>query len=364
MKFTCAISDLRDAVQLLQPVCSNKPAFPIVANILIRAKDNSVELTGTDLDITIKTSIEASVESEGETTVPVRYMRDTLMKIKSVAQISVEVDDNNVIKITAGERIKCNLRGVAAADFPSFPVLSECESVSIPAKEFSKMLRYTGYAMSHDEQRYILNGICFSFGEQLDVVATDGRRLAKYTVPEIKTEKVSQIIIPVKAINMMQQLLAGDDPVSMRFSSSQVEIIVGRNTLVARLMDGHYPDYKQVLPKNKTFSLTLNAGDFSNAVELASVVTDKNKQGVVKLSLAAGKMKVSAQTADIGENSSELETEYAGEPMDISFNPTFLLDVFRNIDETEVTMDVINPISPTVIRTTDNFISIIMPMRF
>lgn len=364
MKFTCAISDLRDAVQLLQPVCSNKPAFPIVANILIRTGENFVELVGTDLDITIKTSIEATVESPGETTVPVRYMRDTLMKIKNVAQINVEVDDNNVIKITAGERIKCNLRGMAAADFPTFPVLSECETVSIPVKDFSKMLRYTGYAMSHDDQRYILNGICFNFGEQLDVVATDGRRLAKYTSPDIKSEKASQIIVPIKAINMMQQLLIGEDPVALRFSSSQVEITVGANTLVARLMDGHYPDYKQVLPKNKSFSLTLNSGDFSNAVELASVVTDKNKQGVVKLSLDSGKMKVSAQTADIGENSAELETEYAGDPMDISFNPAFLLDVFRNIDETEVTMDVINPVSPTVIKTNENFISIIMPMRF
>ena len=311
MKFTCDISDLRDAVQLLQPVCSNKPAYPIVANILISTGENCVEMVGTDLDITIKTSIEASISEPGATTVPVRYLRDTLMKIKSVAQLEIEVDANNVIRILAGEKIKCSLRGLAAPDFPSFPVLAEGETVTIPVKEFSKMLRYTSYAMSHDEQRYVLNGISFNFGDQLDVVATDGRRLAKYTSTDIKTEKASQIIIPIKAINMMQQLLNGAEEVSLHYSNSQAEITVGKNTLISRLIDGHFPDYKQVLPKTKTFTLKLNSGDFSNAVELASVVTDKNRQGVVKISLAPGKMTISANTAEIGENSSELETAYS-----------------------------------------------------
>lgn len=364
MKFNCAISDLRDAVQLLQPVCANKPAFPIVANVLIRTGEGCVELVGTDLDITMKTSIPATVGEAGETTVPVRYIRDTLSKIRGVDQVAVEVDDSNVIRLLAGERIKCNLRGMAAADFPTFPVIAESESVSIPVKEFSKMLRYTGYAMSHDEQRYILNGICFNFGDQLDVVATDGRRMAKYSSKEIKCEKASQIVIPVKAINMMQQILAGEEPVVMRFSLSQVEITVGKNTLVSRLIDGHYPDYKQVLPKTKSFTLKLNSGEFNSAVELASVVTDKNKQGVIKVELTKGKMTISANTADIGENSSVLETEYSGENMTISFNPTYILDVFKNIEEAEVSMDVIGPTSATVITTGENYLSVVMPMRY
>ena len=171
------------------------------------------------------------------------------------------------------------------------------------------------------------------------------------------------MILPTKSINMIQQMLGSEGTVYMRYSTSQIEVNVNKTTLVTRLIDGHYPNYQQVIPKSCTHTLELNRSVFLNAINLATVVTEKTKQPVVRLALGDNKLTISANTAEIGEVHDELDVSYTDEAMDIAFNPTYLTDVCQNVDTDEIILEITNATSPTVIRAGENFLCVIMPMR-
>ena len=362
MKLQCATAELREAVQLLQPVSPLRTTLPILANLLVKAETGKIELTGTDLDVSVRTEIAADVSEAGETTIPVRLLLDTLRRIKTEA-ITITVDENNVAKIKAGDTIDCSLRGMAPGDFPKFPTIEEKDSIEIPSKDFGLMLKYTSYAVSRDETRYVLNGVCFNFGPQFDVVATDGRRLAKYTLAGIKREEPQQLILPTKSITMIQQMLSNEGTVFLRYSTSQIEVNINKTTLVTRLIDGHYPNYNQVIPKSCSHTLELERASFMNAVGLATVVTEKTKQPVVRLGLENNRLTISAVTAEIGEVHDILSVAYTDDPMEIAFNPTYLTDVCQNVETETIVLEITNATSPTVIRSGENFLCVIMPMR-
>lgn len=362
MKFQCGTAALREAVQLVAPVCPVRTTLAVLSNVHLMADNSTVQITGTDLDIAVKTSIPAEVTKGGATTIPVRLLLDVLRRI-TTETIAVSVDDNNVATLRAGDKTQCSLRGMAAMDFPKFPQFEGTDHVELSAKELSQMLRSTSYAVSRDETRYVLNGVCFSFGERFDVVATDGRRLAKYTNTTIKRDEPRQLIVPTKSINMLQQMLAADGNVTLRYTTNQLEITTPQATMVTRLIDGHYPNYMQVIPKTCQVAVELSRKAFLDAINLATVVTEKTKQAVVRLSFERNKLTISAQTAEIGEVNEVLDVKYAAEPLEIAFNPTFLTDVCQNVDVDELIMELTNPTSPAVMRAGENFLCVIMPMR-
>jgi DNA polymerase-3 subunit beta len=362
MKLQCATATLRDAVQLLHPVCPLRTTLPILSNLLVRAENGLLQLTGTDLDVSIRTSIAAEIETEGETTIPVRFLLDALRRL-STDTIAISTDDNNVSMLRAGDKVECSLRGMAPGDFPKFPKIEASGSIEFAAKDLAAMLRYTRYAVSRDETRYVLNGVCFTFGEKFEVVATDGRRLTKHANPAVSQEEVTQLIIPTKSINMIGQMLSEEGTVELRYTANQMEVNVGQTTLVTRLVDGHYPNYNQVIPKTCQHAIELDRRNFLAAVNLATVVTEKSKQAVVRINLQDQRLTISAATADIGEVNDTIEVSYSGEPIDIAFNPTFLTDVCQNVDEDQIVLEVSNATSPVVIRAGEHFLCVIMPMR-
>lgn len=363
MKLQCSTNALREAVQLLYPVCPTRTTLPILANLHVRGESGSIHLTGTDLDISVRTSIAAEVGKAGETTIPVRFFLDALRRINSET-ITLSVDTNNVMALRGGEKVHCNLRGMAAGDFPKIAKIEGSETVSLSAKELVKMIRQTSYAVSRDESRYVLNGVCFNFGESFEVVATDGRRLAKCAHTGIKREDTKQIIVPTKSIGIMMQMMGGEGDVQLRYTANQLEVSKGATTLVTRLVDGHYPNYSQVIPKSCPNSVTLNKKRFYDAVGLAVVVTEKTKQSsVVRVAIEKGTLTVSANTAEIGEVQDVLEVKYTGDPVDIAFNPSFLSDVCQNVDEEDITIEFGSGTSPVVLRAGGTFLCVIMPMR-
>ncbi len=362
MKLQCATAALRDAVQLIAPVCPARTTLAVLSNIHIVADAGTLHVTGTDLDVSIKTSLPADVSKSGASTIPVRLLLDVLRRITSET-IQLTVDDNNVALLRAGDKTQCSLRGMAAMDFPKFPQLDGSDSVELAAKELSDMLRSTSYAVSRDETRYVLNGVCFSFGERFDIVATDGRRLAKYTNATIKRDDVKQLIVPTKSINLLQQMLGADGTVTLRYTSNQLEINTPGATMVTRLIDGHYPNYMQVIPKTCQVAIELNRRALQEAIGLATVVTDKTKQAVVRIAFERNKLTISAQTAEIGEVKEEIDVKYSGDSMEIAFNPTFLTEVCQNVESDEIALELTNASSPVVMRSGENFLCVIMPMR-
>ncbi len=362
MKFECSTSLLRDAVQMLQPVCPLRTTLPVLANLLVKAEKGKLILSATDLDISLKTQITADVAIEGETTIPVRFFLDALRRIRT-ENILISTDENNVSTLKAGKKVECSLRGLAPNDFPKFPKIETESSIEFEAKDFLKMLKYTSYAISKDENRHVLNGICLNFGDQFDVVATDGRRLAKYSETSIKKEESSQLIIPTKSVSVIQQILGQEGSVEIRYTQGQVEINYNQTVLVTRLVDGHYPNYGQVIPKSCQYTIEIDKSTFLNAVNLATVVTEKTKQSVIRLTFTENQLNISANTAEIGEVSDDIEIKYSGEKIELAFNPEYLTDVCQCIETDNILIEISNSTSPAVIRSGEKFICVVMPLR-
>ena len=362
MKIECQTNLLRNAVQLLQPVCPLRTTMPILSNLLIRAKAGQIELCATDLDLSVKTEIPADVAEEGETTIPVRFFLDALRRM-STETIELSVDEANVSTILSGNKVKCSLRGMDPETFAKFPEIESSDSIELPTKDLANMLRYTSYAVSKDESKFMLNGVCFSFGDQFDVVATDGKRLAKYAMPGVKRENAIQIIIPSKSIAIMQQMLSTEGTVELQYTSSQLKLKTLSSELVTRLVDEHYPNYNQVIPKSCQASINVDRRKFLNAVNLASVVTEKSKQAVVRLSFSENQLSINANTAEIGEVNDTLEVKYEGDSVDLAVNPAYLTDVCQSIESEEIIIEITGNSSPLVIRSGENFLCIIMPLR-
>jgi len=362
MKLECQTALLRNAVQLLQPVCPLRTTMPILSNLLVKAESGQIELTATDLDLSVQTKIPADVVEEGTTTIPVRFFLDALRKMTSDT-IEISVDEANVSTIRSGNRVKCSLRGM---DPESFANISEVESdisFELPIKDLATMLKYTSYAVSRDESKSMLNGVCFNFGDNLDVVATDGKRLAKYVYVGVKQEKAMQIIVPTKSISVIQQILSTEGTAEIKYNSNMMQISTLNSILVTRLVDEHYPNYNQVIPKSCQATLNINRLAFLNAVNLATVVTEKSKQAVIRLNFDNNLLSINANTAEIGEVNDVLEVKYDSEQVVLALNPAYLTDICQNLESEEITIEITGSGSPLVIRSGDNFLCIIMPMR-
>ena len=362
MKFECSTSLLRNAAQILQPVCPLRTTIPVLANLFIKTEKDKLTLSATDLDISLKTQITAEIIQEGETTIPVRFFLDALRKIKTET-IIISTDQGNVSTLKAGKKVECSLRGMAPDDFPKFPIIDAENTIELDSKDFSKMIKYTCYAISKDENRHVLNGICLSFGEQFDVVATDGRRLAKFTDISIKKEESSQLIIPTKSVAVIQQMLEQDGKVELRYNKSSIEITYNQTVLVTRLVDGHYPNYGQVIPKSCQYAIEIDKNIFLNAVSLASVVTEKSKQSIIRLTFTENQLNIGANTAEIGEVTDDIEIKYSGEKIELAFNPEYLADVCQVIEADNFLLEISNSTSPAVFRSGENFICVVMPLR-
>ena len=362
MKLTCDTAKLRDVLQLIQPVCPQKTTLPILTNVLLRAQSNSLEFTVSDLELSIKTSIEAEVVAPGETTIPIKVFLEAIRRIKNKT-VELFSNENNVLKITGSASMEILLNGLPASDFPTFSNLIDCNTIDISGATLSRMIKHTSYAVSTDESRRSLTGVCFSFGKVFDMVATDGRRLSKYTAKDISCENAVQIIVPIKAIGLINQICYDKEKVTLKYSSNQIEITGEKTTLITRLIDGKYPNYEQVIPKNSTYGVDFNRQEFSDIISLSRICVDKNSNPTVKLSFSNNKMEMSAFNTEIGSIKEQLPIEFSGDSFDIAFNSTYLLDLCSNLEEKAFIMNIIDSGSPSVIKAGDNFVCVLMPMR-
>jgi len=362
MKIECQTALLRNAVQLLQPVCPLRTTMPILSNLLVKAGAGQIELVATDLDLTVKTKIPAEVVEEGETTIPVRFFLDALRKMNSDT-IEISVDEANVSTIRSGNKVKCSLRGMDPSTFANFPVVDTDVSLELPTKDLSTMIKYTSYAVSRDESKAMLNGVCFNFNDDLDVVATDGKRLAKYVFLGVKQEKAVQTIVPSKSISVIQQILNTEGTAEIKYTENLMQINTLNSVLVTRLIDDHYPNYNQVIPKSCLATIEINRIAFLNAISLATVVTEKSKQAVVRLNFDKNQLSINANTAEIGEVNDVLEIKYDGEQVNMALNPTYLTDVCQSVESDDIIIEITDSGRPLVIRSGENFLCIIMPMR-
>jgi len=362
MKFSVSKEKLLAGLQTVQNVVSTRTTLPILSNVLLQASEDQLRLTTTDLDVGVSGAVGAQIEKPGATTLPARRLA-TIVRELPAAEILVEVDSKNVASIRCGQSF-FKILGLPEEEFPPLPKLNESRTFTIGQQVLRDALKKTSYAISTDETRYVLNGILFSFKEnKLTLVATDGRRLALVDLEvEFPRSQEVDIIVPTKAVTELGRLLGDEGEVRLSVDENQVAFQIGDTLLASKLIEGNYPNYRQVIPGEAKERVTLERELFLNAVHRVSLLSSE-KSNSVKLVFTKNNIEIAANTPDVGEARESLAVAYKGREFSIAFNPEFLQAPLRVLTNEEVYLDMIDEMSPGVIKIQTPFLYVLMPMR-
>jgi DNA polymerase-3 subunit beta len=362
MKFSVAKDKLLEGLQTVQNVVSTRTTLPILSNVLIHAEDGRLQFTTNDLDVGMSCQIEATVTKGGGTTLPARRLAGIVKELPA-SDVEFEVDGKNVASIRCGQSF-FKMNGLAEEEFPALPKLEEAKVYTLKQHDLKDALRKTQYAISTDETRYVLNGILFSFKEnKLTMVATDGRRLALVDLElEFPRSQEGDIIVPTKCVTELSRLLGEAGEVKMMVGENQIAFEVGGRLLVSKLIEGNYPNYRQVIPAETRERVTIERELLLTAVRRVSLLSS-DKSNSVKLIFTKNNLEIAANTPEVGEAHESLAVQYKGKEFSIAFNPGFLQDPLRNLPDEEVHIDLIDEMSPGVIKINTPFLYVLMPMR-
>jgi DNA polymerase III subunit beta len=367
MKLTIAKDQLLNGLQAVQNIVGSRTTLPILSNVLMRAEGDKLELTATDLDVTVCCAVEASVQKAGATTIPVKKLFGIAREL-GTAQLEIEVDEKNGCKIKAGPSYY-RMNGLAAEEFPPVPKFAEARKLSLPQDKLKTMLRRTAFAVSNDETRYVLNGLfCSLKDHKITLVATDGRRLALTDEEaDLSSENQAEFIIPTKAIGELTRLLQATGEVEIKVSENQASFeLKGEGgfsvLLITKLVEGTYPNYRQVIPAESAERIALVREELHQALRRAEIMTSE-KSNSVKLSFTKNNLAITANTPEVGEARESVAINYKGKDISVAFNPAYLMDPLKALDVDEVFLELTDELSPGVLRTNSPFLYVIMPMR-
>lgn len=372
MKFRISKEKFLEGLQQVQNVVSSRATLPILSNVLIEADRHELRFTTTDLDIVVSGRTPSTGEDDaglqiiepGAITLPVRRLAGIVRELPA-SQVEVTVSDENTASIKCGNSF-FKILGLPPDDFPPPPRFEEVKEYKLTQKTLRDALKKTAYAISTDETRYVLNGIYCQFKEgKMTLVATDGRRLAMTDVDvEFPESNEAAVIVPTKAVNELQRLLKDDDKAELRIriGARQIAFELNQNLLVSKLIEGNYPNFRQVIPGAAKERVTLEREAFLAAAQRVSLLAP-DKSNSVKLHFSKDNIEITANSADIGEARESIAVKYSGPDMAIAFNPEYLVAPFRNLDADEIYLDLIDEVSPGVIKINTPFLYVLMPMR-
>jgi DNA polymerase III subunit beta len=366
MKFRISKEKLLDGLQQVQNVVSSRATLPILSNLLLEVDGPTIRLTTTDLDIVVgATVLSEETEDGGSTTLPARRLAGIVRELPA-SDVDIEVNDENVASIRCGNSY-FKLLGLSPDDFPPPPRFDEVKEFKVTAQALRDGLKKVAYAISTDETRFVLNGVYIMFKEgRMTLVATDGRRLAMTDSDlEFPESQECNVILPTKAVNELQRQLR-DAPdaseVRINIGAKQIGFDLTSSHVVSKLVEGNYPNFRQVIPGAAKHRVTLEREVFLAALSRVSLLA-QDKTNSIKINFMTDSVEVSANSADIGEAREVVAVKYNGPNMTIAFNPEYLQAPFRNLDSDEVHLDLIDEVSPGVIRINTPFLYVLMPMR-
>ena len=372
MKFTIDRADLLRALNHVHSVVERRNTIPILANVMLRAEKDALALTTTDMDLEIVESVAAKSSATGATTVPAHTLYDIVRKLPDGSNVEISsAAGDTTLQVKSGKstfRLGC----LSMEDFPKMGSSEKFSySFSIPAADLRMLIDRTRFAISNEETRYYLNGIYLHAAENegvavLRAVATDGHRLARFEMPLPDGAKdMPGVIIPRKAINEVRKLIdEAGDTIEIGLSDNKLKFSFDHIALTTKLIDGTFPDYDRVIPKNNDKVLEVNPAVFASAVDRVSTISSE-KSRAVKLTLGGKTMTLSASSADSGSASEEIEIRFNAGPMEIGFNSAYLMDVAKQIEGEGCRMSLSDPASPTIIQDVSDTSSlyVLMPMR-
>ena len=362
MKFSIMRSAFLEGLQTVQNVVSSKGSLQILQNALIVAKDNRITITTTDLDISERCFVECEVVAEGSTTLPIRCLSSIIRELNE-DKIFVDVNDENVASVQCGSSF-FKIIGMAVSEFPPTPESEGQSSYTLDQGVFREMLRKTSYATSMDETRRVLTGVLLSFKEKkLTMVATDGRRMAlvEHEV-EYSDDADADMILPIKVVSELMRILSNDGELKIFVQKNQIIFSTGKTSISIKLLEGSYPNYRQVIPSGCEERVTIDRELLLSAIRRVSVVTT-DKSNAIKMIFSANQLTISTNSPDIGEARDTLPVKYAGKEIAIIFNPEFVMDPLKNIDDDEVYFELNDGRNPALLKCSIPFLYVLMPLR-
>ncbi|QIL82470.1 DNA polymerase III subunit beta [Diaphorobacter sp. HDW4A] len=353
-------------LQSVSGIVERRHTLPILANVLIRKTGNALQLTTSDLEIQIRTTAELGGDTgEFTTTVGVRKVIDILKTMPSDQTVSLETSQNKLI--LKGGKSRFTLQSLPAEDFP---LVQEAAgfgpAFSVPQKVLKNLMGQVSFAMAVQDIRYYLNGILFvAEGNTLSLVATDGHRLA-FSSATLDVEVPKQeVILPRKTVLELQRLLSdADGAIEMQFANNQAKFSFGGMEFVTKLVEGKFPDYNRVIPKNHKNSITLGRAPLLASLQRTAIMTSDKFKGV-RLNLEPGLLRVASNNAEQEEAVDELDIDYGGDAIEIGFNVSYLIDALTNMSQDMVKVELSDNNSSALLTIPDNdhFKYVVMPMR-
>ncbi len=363
MQFEIKKDDFLKAIQTVQSAIATKNTLPILSNLLMETAENNIKITATDLDIGISFNLPVNPKIQGAITIPAKKLLDIIKELPDSGVVSILLKKNNTVFIDCG-KTHFKMVGLPKDEFPQLPEFKDSESITLPQKILKEMISLTVFAVSRDETRYVLNGILFIIKDKkIKFVATDGRRLAvaERELPE-KTVLEKNVIIPTKTAQELSKLLGDERDVKILFSENQMFFDLGKTKIVSRLVEGEFPNYEQVIPEEIKEKIKVNRQSLLSAARRASLFTNQDSLAA-KLDISKNKMIISKNAPYMGELKEELDINYKGKNIAIGFNPTYIIEALKNLNQEDINFEIGDVDKPGVIRIGSEYIYVVLPMQ-
>ncbi|MEA2398378.1 MAG: polymerase subunit beta [Thermoleophilaceae bacterium] len=369
MKFSIGKETFLSALGIAVRGASTRSSIQTLAGVMLRAEEGAVELQATDMELGVRVRVQAQPEREGTAVIPGRLLLDVVRSLpKDDVSIEYRSTQGDVEVVSGPSRF--HLRTLPADEFPRLPEIGDATVMKLPAREFVETINRVARAASRDETRPHLTGVLVSAGErELRMVATDSYRLSvKETALEQPLEGTLEANVPARTLQELGRIAASNNPDEIEVAALEHQAIfrLGDVTLSSRLVEGRFPNYKQLLPESFEHELRVSTPELVEVVRRISLLAQKNAP--LRLRFSDGSLEISAQTPDIGEANESLPVPFKGEPLEIGFNPDFFREGLESAESDELVLKLISPLRPGLIESgadgdAGSFIYLVMPIR-
>lgn len=367
MRFTISREKLQEGLAAVAASIPAKTTLPVLANILVETTEKGIRLSGTDLDIAVSTEVAADIDGQGAITIPARKLQEIARELPP-SPVKIASAGEQRITLDCG-RSHFKILGLPRDEFPSFPSVKFTESWRVRAGDLKKLIHHTSFAVSTEESRPILNGVLWELRpERMRMVATNGHRLARMELAIKSTGAPSgDLIVPPKALDQIQRLFPDDEELEIARGENHLGFRSPFTAVFTRLIEGPYPNYEQVIPKDNDRYAIADRGLLQSALKRMSVIASDQTHRI-RLSFNTAMLKFSVQTPDLGEANDELPIRFTGDPLDIGFNAAYLLEILKYIPTEEVKLTFKAPeraatLEPEGWSDPAQYLCLVMPLR-
>ncbi|OGD57080.1 DNA polymerase III subunit beta [Candidatus Berkelbacteria bacterium RBG_13_40_8] len=365
MKVSCTQENLQKGLSIVSRSVGIRTTLPVLNNILLKTEKGRLKISATDLEVGISTWVGAKVDREGAITCPSKLLLDYI-NTNNDKKINLELKELNLH--LESEHYKANIKGIDASEFPLIPEVKKTQELEVLTQDLANAISKTVIASALDESRPVLAGVFVeASNDKMKMVATDSYRLAEQKINLTKkADTKTSFILPQRTMIEVARILdLGAEKVKIYPSENQAEFVLGETILVSRLIEGAFPDYEQIIPKNITTKMQANSSEFAIALKMASLFARESANNI-KLKIAPpDKVSVLAVSPHVGDNVSEVKGTISGNALEIAFNAKFILDVLSVIGSEEVSLELSGNLAPGILRgkTNPNYLYVIMPLR-